>query len=75
MPCCFLICATGLPGVLFVLPDSYVDPEFKDYGGSFLLLLLIWVLVKIFTVSCFMSDFGWFSVVYSVYLVYFHHLC
>lgn len=24
---------TGLPGVLFVLPDSYVDPEYKDYGG------------------------------------------
>ncbi|TYH01684.1 hypothetical protein ES288_A09G079400v1, partial [Gossypium darwinii] len=23
----------GLPGVLFVLPDSYVDPEYKDYGG------------------------------------------
>lgn len=25
---------TGLPGVLFVLPDSYVDPENKDYGGE-----------------------------------------
>jgi len=24
----------GLPGVLFVLPDSYVDPENKDYGGE-----------------------------------------
>ncbi|KAK7279251.1 hypothetical protein RJT34_24298 [Clitoria ternatea] len=24
----------GLPGVLFVLPDSYVDPEYKDYGGE-----------------------------------------
>jgi hypothetical protein len=23
----------GIPGVLFVLPDSYVDPEHKDYGG------------------------------------------
>ena len=23
----------GIPGVLFVLPDSYVDPEYKDYGG------------------------------------------
>ncbi|KAL5675089.1 hypothetical protein ACJX0J_011220, partial [Zea mays] len=22
----------GLPGVLFVLPDSYVDAENKDYG-------------------------------------------
>jgi len=32
----YLCCATGLPGVLFVLPDSYVDPEYKDYGGSFL---------------------------------------
>ena len=24
----------GLPGVLFVLPDSYVDAEFKDYGAE-----------------------------------------
>ena len=24
----------GLPGVLFVLPDSYVDAENKDYGGK-----------------------------------------
>ncbi|KAJ4907171.1 hypothetical protein Rs2_10829 [Raphanus sativus] len=23
-----------LPGVLFVLPDSYVDPENKDYGAE-----------------------------------------
>lgn len=23
-----------MPGVLFVLPDSYVDPENKDYGGT-----------------------------------------
>ncbi|KAL6130382.1 hypothetical protein ACLB2K_068762 [Fragaria x ananassa] len=26
----------GLPGVLFVLPDSYVDAENQDYGGKFL---------------------------------------
>lgn len=33
----FLFCmyVVGLPGVLFVLPDSYVDPENKDYGGKF----------------------------------------
>ncbi|KAJ0240014.1 Multiple organellar RNA editing factor 6 [Hirschfeldia incana] len=24
----------GIPGVLFVLPDSYVDPEYKDYGAE-----------------------------------------
>ncbi|CAN8303626.1 unnamed protein product [Cochlearia groenlandica] len=24
----------GLPGVLFVLPDSYVDQEYKDYGAE-----------------------------------------
>uniref|UniRef100_A0A5B7BTF1 MORF/ORRM1/DAG-like MORF domain-containing protein n=1 Tax=Davidia involucrata TaxID=16924 RepID=A0A5B7BTF1_DAVIN len=24
----------GLPGVRFVLPDSYLDPENKDYGGE-----------------------------------------
>ncbi|KAI6693613.1 hypothetical protein NL676_021323 [Syzygium grande] len=22
----------GLPGILFVILDSYVDPEYKDYG-------------------------------------------
>lgn len=26
----------GLPGVLFVLPDSYVDAENKDYGAELL---------------------------------------
>lgn len=30
----FALFTTGLPGVLFVLPDSYVDPENKDYGGN-----------------------------------------
>ncbi|KAI4991774.1 hypothetical protein ZWY2020_040160 [Hordeum vulgare] len=25
-------CAAGIPGNLFVLPDSYIDPEHKDYG-------------------------------------------
>ncbi|THG12904.1 hypothetical protein TEA_021382 [Camellia sinensis var. sinensis] len=34
----------GLPGVLFVLPDSYVDPENKDYGDFF-------EMVEIFVVS------------------------
>jgi hypothetical protein len=24
----------GLPGVMFVLPDSYVDPEYQDYGAE-----------------------------------------
>lgn len=24
----------GLPGVLWVLPDSYIDVKNKDYGGS-----------------------------------------
>jgi hypothetical protein len=25
----------GLPGVLWVLPDSYIDVKNKDYGGQF----------------------------------------
>ena len=33
-----LLLFEGLPGVLFVLPDSYVDPEYKDYGGKLLIL-------------------------------------
>jgi hypothetical protein len=31
---------TGLPGVLFVLPDSYVDAENKDYGGKLIAYVL-----------------------------------
>jgi hypothetical protein len=36
----FFSLLTGLPGVLFVLPDSYVDPEYKDYGGKTLHFLI-----------------------------------
>lgn len=28
---------SGLPGVFFVLPDSYIDPVNKEYGGVFTL--------------------------------------
>lgn len=28
------LCCVGLPGVLWVLPDSYIDVKNKDYGGS-----------------------------------------
>ncbi|KAK2643726.1 hypothetical protein Ddye_018921 [Dipteronia dyeriana] len=31
----------GLPGVLFVLPDSYVDAENKDYGGKTFLVQVV----------------------------------
>lgn len=24
----------GLPGVVFILPDSYIDPVNKEYGGK-----------------------------------------
>lgn len=34
---CFLI-YVGLPGVLWVLPDSYIDVKNKDYGGWFVQL-------------------------------------
>lgn len=27
------ISMTGLPGVVFILPDSYLYPETKEYGG------------------------------------------
>ncbi|KAF3505668.1 hypothetical protein F2Q69_00009171 [Brassica cretica] len=29
-------CATGLdlPGVVFILSDSYIDPQNKEYGGD-----------------------------------------
>jgi len=51
MPVLFvMMCAAGLPGVLFVLPDSYVDPEYKDYGGSFLLLIRPYGFLLEFTV-------------------------
>lgn len=31
----FLLYYVGLPGVLWVLPDSYLDVPNKDYGGLF----------------------------------------
>jgi hypothetical protein len=31
----FLTPHVGLPGVLWVLPDSYIDVKNKDYGGRF----------------------------------------
>lgn len=52
----FFVCLhfLGLPGVLFVLPDSYVDVENKDYGG-----ILLNAICKIFIfghleIGCFM---------------------
>ncbi|CAA6667798.1 unnamed protein product [Spirodela intermedia] len=38
----------GLPGVVFILPDSYIDPVNKEYGGSFvssLLILIIFLMI------------------------------
>jgi len=32
----------GLPGVLWVLPDSYIDVKNKDYGGYTYIFLEIW---------------------------------
>jgi hypothetical protein len=29
-----LLMIAGLPGVLWVLPDSYIDVPNKDYGGK-----------------------------------------
>ena len=29
----FILSDVGLPGVLWVLPDSYIDVKNKDYGG------------------------------------------
>jgi hypothetical protein len=62
----FLIVVVGLPGVLFVLPDSYVDPEYKDYGGeSFSLefeilmtMLLYFVSVIEYRMVCCACSFG-----------------
>jgi hypothetical protein len=33
-------CYVGLPGVLWVLPDSYIDVKNKDYGGALLYQLM-----------------------------------
>ncbi|XP_062109698.1 potassium transporter 4-like [Humulus lupulus] len=37
----------GLPGVIFVLPDSYIDPQNKEYGDGvaflFAPIVLIWL--------------------------------
>ena len=31
---------TDVPGVVFVLPDSYIDPVNKEYGGQVFLLVI-----------------------------------
>ena len=52
--CCFffLLVVTGLLGVLFVLPNSYVDPEYKDYmGESFSLEFEILMTMLLYFVS------------------------
>lgn len=40
-----------IPGVLYVLPDSYVDPEFKDYGGKSSLTLVHYIFQKIISLD------------------------
>jgi len=51
----FFICV-GLPGVLFVLPDSYVDPENKDYGGEDLMLFFC-----VFLTTYFPTNLGFYG--------------
>ncbi|PPS18215.1 hypothetical protein GOBAR_AA02348 [Gossypium barbadense] len=47
----------GLPGVLSVLPDSYVDPEYKDYGAfDNVHVDLIGIMNK--------ADFSWYDLTY-----------
>lgn len=38
---CLMVSCTGIPGVVFVLPDSYIDPVNKEYGGKIFLILII----------------------------------
>lgn len=33
--------SAGMPGVVFVLPDSYIDPVNKEYGGKLKLGIFI----------------------------------
>ena len=48
---------TDVPGVVFVLPDSYIDPVNKEYGGrAFLLVIKICLfcsVVKLYLGFCF----------------------
>lgn len=39
--CTNFLLESGLPGVVFILPDSYIDPVNKEYGGRKLILLLL----------------------------------
>ncbi|KAI5021817.1 hypothetical protein ZWY2020_058547 [Hordeum vulgare] len=71
----------GIPRVLFVLPDSYVDPEHKDYGGVDFkvkmvniagkkLKLAVWdtgasPLFLFFTLQFFLSFFLWLLILIS----------
>lgn len=42
-----LVLLIGLPGVLWVLPDSYIDVKNMDYGGYFLNFNLIFHVLNI----------------------------
>lgn len=45
---------TGVPGVAFVLPDSYIDPQIKEYGG----VIIITESLKLVLFSFFWANRG-----------------
>lgn len=47
----------GLPGVLWVLPDSYLDVPNKDYGGMHLKCFITKIIYIPFKLSVFTSHF------------------
>lgn len=52
---------SGLPGVVFVLPDSYIDPVNKEYGGMIIFTTLAWLIPLILEPFPFLSLFLFFN--------------
>lgn len=59
----FYLFFTELPGVIFVLPDSYVDAENQDYGG------MDTVLTKNFNLTVYMVSSLYYLSLHVLYLV------
>jgi len=55
-----LVLLIGLPGVLWVLPDSYIDVKNKDYGGYFLNFNLIFHVLNILTLENLIAKYQFF---------------
>lgn len=58
----------GLPGVLWVLPDSYIDVKNKDYGGYFIKFTLIYHVYTILPLDNIVAKYVYFLILGDKYI-------